>query len=112
LSVADQIQYFKEYRPDYTLKNFLWQAIPFSLVAFVSLFAFAYYSPHPVVSKEWIGQFFILISVVTLPHSLLMDTILDNNKKPNNTKEDKAPHYSNTINLFYFLSIKDRENKV
>lgn len=112
LSVADQIQYFKKHRPNYTLKDFLRQSIPFSLIAFCGLGALAYFSPYAPASEEWIGQFFILISVVTLPHSLLMDAILDkDNASDYVRKKDNAQHYSDKGILYHFLSMEHKEKK-
>ncbi len=97
-SVNDQINQLRKINPDYTLKNYLWQVAPFTLIAFGSIGLFAWYSPAALMTDVWVSQFFILISIVTLPHSLLMDSFLET--KPDNhiklkikspPKRDKIP---------------------
>jgi Brp/Blh family beta-carotene 15,15'-monooxygenase len=83
-SVKDQIAQLKKIHPDYNLKRYLRQVIPFTLLAFGSIGLFVWLSPAALMSDAWISQFFILISIVTLPHSLLIDSFLEENlsKKP------------------------------
>lgn len=99
LSIADQIEYFKKYRPDYTISDFIKESTPFSLIAFGCIGSLAYYSPYSVVSIEWIGQLFILISVVTLPHSILMDAILESNENENKQEKNKTSNYSSRLGV-------------
>lgn len=104
-SVKDQIIQLRKINPGYTLKKYLWQVIPFSLIAFGSIGLFAWLSPVALMTDAWISHFFILISIVTLPHSLLMDSFLET--KPNTrikskikslSKRDKIPvHRVQTI---------------
>lgn len=77
LSIKDQVSYFRRVYPKYKLTDFIKQSIPFSLIAFLGILGFSYLSPEPILSTSWIGQFFMLISIVTLPHSILMDSVLD-----------------------------------
>ena len=76
-SVKDQIIQLRKIHPDYTLKKYLRQVIPFTLLAFGSIGLFVWLSPAALMTDAWISQFFILISIVTLPHSLLMDSFLE-----------------------------------
>jgi Brp/Blh family beta-carotene 15,15'-monooxygenase len=94
LSIRDQILYFQTFRSDYNLKNFILQSLPFTILAFAGIGGLAFLSPFELVSEAWIGQFFILISIVTLPHSILMDTLLEQGvdselEKEKNTDLDK-----------------------
>ncbi|MGK0365913.1 MAG: Brp/Blh family beta-carotene 15,15'-monooxygenase [Saprospiraceae bacterium] len=80
-SVKDQLIKLREIHPDYTLKKYLRQIIPFTLLAFGSIGLFVWLSPVVLMTDAWISQFFILISIVTLPHSLLMDSFLEDKTK-------------------------------
>ncbi|MFT4760518.1 MAG: Brp/Blh family beta-carotene 15,15'-monooxygenase [Paraglaciecola sp.] len=76
-SIKDQFTQLRETHSEYTFGSYLKQVIPFTLVAFGGIGFFTWFSPAVLMSGAWIGQFFVLISVVTLPHSLLMDSFLE-----------------------------------
>jgi Brp/Blh family beta-carotene 15,15'-monooxygenase len=86
-SIKDQIACLRAANPDYTLNNYLGQVVPFTLVAFGGMGLFAWLSPAALMTDAWLGQMFILISIVTLPHSILMDAFLeaDDDKGTDNT---------------------------
>ncbi len=92
-SVKDQIVQLKIVQPDYGFKKYLQQVIPFTLLAFGSIGLFTWLSPAALLSDVWISQFFILISIVTLPHSLLMDSFLEEKLK----KKDKSSPPKNKV---------------
>lgn len=88
-SVKDQITQLRKLHSNYTFKKYLQQVTPFTLIAFGSIGLFAWLSPAPLMSSIWISQFFILISIVTLPHSLLMDSFLEEEARTNTSRESK-----------------------
>lgn len=90
-SMRDQYQQFKQQQTDYTPITYLKQITPFFLLALFSLAGFAWCTSAPLLSDAWIGQFFMLISIVTLPHSMLMDTFLEETKDNTaTTKQDSV----------------------
>lgn len=95
-SMQQQVQAFQVYRRDYTASTYFKEVIPFFLLALLSLLGFAYWTTAPLLSDAWVGQFFMLISVVTLPHSILMDAFLEGMKPSLETKQD-APTSARVI---------------
>jgi len=89
-SVKDQIVQLRELYSDYSLKKYLREVIPFTLIAFGSIGIFAWLSPTALMSSTWISQFFIMISIVTLPHSLLMDSFLEEKKYDKGIKNRRS----------------------
>lgn len=75
-SVNDQILFFKSHFSTYTWKQYLRQTLPLSILAIAGLLFF-------YGIKTWwgaeanIGVLFLFISVITLPHMLLMEQLYD-----------------------------------
>lgn len=76
-SIEDQIIRLRAIHSEYTIKTHLKQVIPFTLMAFGSIGLSSWLLPAGLMTSAWISQLFILISIVTLPHSLLMDSFLE-----------------------------------
>ncbi|MFK7935638.1 MAG: Brp/Blh family beta-carotene 15,15'-dioxygenase [Saprospiraceae bacterium] len=89
-SMRDQYQQFSTYQPAYTLRTYIQQIIPFFFLALLSLVGFSWWTSAPLLSDAWIGQFFMLISIVTLPHSILMDAFLENSKANQQNVHEKT----------------------
>ena len=79
LSVKDQIDQFRKLVPDYNLKTFIRQVAGFTIAAILSVGVVGYAVYDPIFSDLWIGRFFIVISIITLPHSILIDAFLEDN---------------------------------
>jgi Brp/Blh family beta-carotene 15,15'-monooxygenase len=75
-SMMDQIRFFRQQLTSYSLKDYMKNALPLSLVAIGSLGAFAYAQAQMNLPVN-IGLVFIFISVVTLPHMLLIDRLYE-----------------------------------
>lgn len=73
-SMADQIQFFKNKKHDYTWKSYIRQALPMSLIAVGGL-ALLYVLQNQIGFQANVGLLFIFISVVTLPHLVLIDLL-------------------------------------
>jgi len=77
VSIADQIEAFQEKNSNFSIKDYLMLAAPMSLLAFIFLGAGLYFSAAQPISDQWIGAFFKFISIITLPHTYLMDRLLE-----------------------------------
>ena len=67
-----QFKWLKKNISNYTLKSFFKDLSLFSITSIVGMIALLYFI-EPQNQQEMIQYFFILISVVTLPHSILFD---------------------------------------
>ncbi|HMO40561.1 MAG TPA: Brp/Blh family beta-carotene 15,15'-dioxygenase [Saprospiraceae bacterium] len=73
-SMADQIRFFQKRTTNYTWRTYLRQAAPLSAVALLGLGAL--YALQMLVGVQaHIGLLFIFISIVTLPHMILIDLL-------------------------------------
>lgn len=71
-SMRDQVAFFQQRQPDYRLKNYVLEILPYSLLSLSALLfcaLFFYEKPLP----EQLALLFAGIAMVTLPHVLLMD---------------------------------------
>ncbi|MFN7116983.1 MAG: Brp/Blh family beta-carotene 15,15'-dioxygenase [Saprospiraceae bacterium] len=75
-SANDQIHFFKTRRSAYSWKHYLRQTLPLSVVAIAGL-GFLYWLKTLLGLQPHIGILFIFISVITLPHMILMDQLYD-----------------------------------
>jgi Brp/Blh family beta-carotene 15,15'-monooxygenase len=73
-SMADQIRFFNKENGNYTWKNYARQALPLSVVAVGGL-ALLYVVQHQLGLRADVGLLFIFISVVTLPHMILIELL-------------------------------------
>lgn len=73
-SVADQIRFFKDRVEGYSWKTYVRQALPLSVVAVTGL-AILYALQTSLGIQPNLGLLFIFISVVTLPHMILIDLL-------------------------------------
>lgn len=73
-SIADQIRFFKDRLEDYSWKTYVRQALPLSIVAVVGL-GLLYALQTSLGIQPNLGLLFIFISVVTLPHMILIDLL-------------------------------------
>ncbi len=73
-SIADQIRFFSRYNTDYSWKNYVRQAFPLSLAAVAGL-GLLYTTQTYIGVQPNIGLLFIFISIVTLPHMILIDLL-------------------------------------
>ena len=65
-----------------SIRQYLAHLIFFSLIAISIIAAFSLSDTARLLSYQWIGHIFIFISVITIPHSLLMDSFLKNTANP------------------------------
>ncbi len=75
-SIKDQITFFRSRSADYSWKHYLRQTLPLSLLAIGGL-GLLYGLQLWLGLSANIGTLFIFISVVTLPHMLLMDQLYE-----------------------------------
>jgi Brp/Blh family beta-carotene 15,15'-monooxygenase len=72
-SIFDQIKVVRGTDPSFGYKAYLRSTVPFSLIAFAGLGMF-YYFFHSFFDKgQNLGALFIFVSVITVPHAMLMD---------------------------------------
>jgi Brp/Blh family beta-carotene 15,15'-monooxygenase len=71
-SMRDQVAFYRQRQPDYRLKNYVLEMLPYSLLSLsVLLFCAQFISEKPL--SEQLALLFAGIAMVTLPHVLLMD---------------------------------------
>lgn len=75
-SVMDQITFFKKRVRDYDLKNYIQHALPISLIALATLGGLVWYQGNIGIHAD-LGAMFMFISVVTLPHMLLIEKLYE-----------------------------------
>lgn len=73
-SIADQIRFFKDRVAGYSWKTYIRQALPLSVVAVIGL-GLLYALQTSLGIQPNLGLLFIFISVVTLPHMILIDLL-------------------------------------
>lgn len=75
-SMMDQIRFFRRQKQSYSFKRYLKNALPLSLAAIGSLGAFAFVQIKMEIPLN-IGIVFVFISVVTLPHMILIEQLYE-----------------------------------
>jgi Brp/Blh family beta-carotene 15,15'-monooxygenase len=70
-SISDQIRFFKQNQPAFGLKNYIIQTLPLSLAATTGLGLLVYTGNF---ATNW-APLFIFISIVTLPHMVIIDRL-------------------------------------
>ncbi|MCB9080275.1 MAG: Brp/Blh family beta-carotene 15,15'-dioxygenase [Lewinellaceae bacterium] len=73
-SVLDQITYFQKQAPDYSLKQFIRQATPYTMLAIVGMVAAMGWQAGQPEPLPW-GRLFMGIACLTLPHMILMEQL-------------------------------------
>lgn len=73
-SMLDQIRFFRRQEEQYGWRHYVWNALPFSLVAILGLAALVW-GQSQLGLNMGIGVLFIFISIVTLPHMILIDRL-------------------------------------
>ncbi|MCB0552295.1 MAG: Brp/Blh family beta-carotene 15,15'-dioxygenase [Phaeodactylibacter sp.] len=91
-SVMDQMQFFRLRQPGYSLKHYVRNSLPLSLAAVAALGGLLLLQgqagqPFPI------GAVFIFISVVTLPHMVLIDRLYEEWPSGETTDHSPAPIY-------------------
>ncbi len=72
-AISDQLKVVRATDPSFGYKAYLRSTVPFSLMAFAGLGMF-YYFFHSFFDKgQNLGALFIFVSVITVPHAVLMD---------------------------------------
>lgn len=79
-SVMDQIQFFQERKDEYSLKRYIRDTLPFTLLALLGLVVL-FWAQQQFLGTMQIGLLFIFISIVTLPHMILIDRLYVDAKK-------------------------------
>ncbi len=75
-SVIDQNNFFQRKIQSYRWQHFLWLALPVALTGCLLVVFIRYYLPEGLVlSHEIMGYIFIGLSLLTLPHMLLVDQL-------------------------------------
>lgn len=72
-STLDQIAILKSVKRGYSLTQYLVKMIPLSLLAFAGLILLYWWLGEEMNRGTNIGLLFLFISIITLPHSILMD---------------------------------------
>jgi len=73
-SMMDQIRFFRQRLEKYAVKDYVKNALPLSLAAIASLGLLALVQANMALPLN-IGMIFVFISVITLPHMLLIDQL-------------------------------------
>jgi Brp/Blh family beta-carotene 15,15'-monooxygenase len=73
-SVRDQIAFFRIKKPNYQMLDYIKQAAPYSLLAIFGLGVMVLASAQ-LRTAEALGMLFVFLSLVTLPHMLLIDLL-------------------------------------
>ncbi len=74
-STIDQIRFLQQSDGSYTFQKYLLMAIPLTLVAFVLLGVAYYWLGAKMNQGLNVGVLFLFISVITVPHTILMDRL-------------------------------------
>jgi hypothetical protein len=74
--MMDQIRFFRRQAQSYNLAQYIKNALPLSLAAIGSLGLFAFAQVKMDIPLN-IGIVFVFISVVTLPHMILIDQLYE-----------------------------------
>ena len=80
-SMAEEFRFLKDY-PEYgSIKKFIFQLIPFSLISLIGIGFILVLSLEYLDTSEIYLLFFALVSLISFPHILYMDTFLKKNYK-------------------------------
>lgn len=71
--VQEMREYFHEHQKNLSLTRFYWLATPFTLISILGLFLLWSINQVFMLEEQMITLMFILISVLTLPHMLIVD---------------------------------------
>jgi Brp/Blh family beta-carotene 15,15'-monooxygenase len=71
-SIMEQVKFLKKDNPEYNFKMHLWKTAPYSLISFVGLLLGLFILQEDKLSDN-LAIGFICLSVITLPHILLMN---------------------------------------
>jgi Brp/Blh family beta-carotene 15,15'-monooxygenase len=74
-SVEDQINFFKTTRGNYNFGKYVWEILPFSVVAILTLLIAYQFSGNYISVNQGIALLFSFIAVITLPHMIMMDLL-------------------------------------
>lgn len=88
-SVIDQISFFRRHFQWYNWRRYAWQTLPFSFAAVGGL-GLLFWLKTLLGLQPDISMLFIFISVVTLPHMLLMDQLYEECKQSGDTLAEKS----------------------
>lgn len=84
-STRDQINLFRQLDQTYSTRNYLIKLIPFTTIAFIGLAVLYYLLGDQMNYGINLGVLFLFISIITVPHSILMDRFyllgVDTNKE-------------------------------
>lgn len=97
VSIADQIEAFQKKNKNFSFKEYLYLAMPLSLVVFVFLGTAFYFTGSEQITNSVVGAFFKFISIITLPHTFLMDRLLENTEKTSQQVRFKIPQLPKDI---------------
>ncbi len=78
-SIKDQLKIFNRLNKHFNTQKFLWQLVPLSVGAFIGLSILYFFLGDKMDQGLNLGAFFLFISVITVPHSILMDRLLSSN---------------------------------
>jgi Brp/Blh family beta-carotene 15,15'-monooxygenase len=80
-SILDQVAFFRSNQPDYNWRNYLSQTLPFTLLAGISMLLL--WGMHESISLGVnMGLLFFGISLVTLPHMILIELLYNPHLQP------------------------------
>lgn len=71
-SMRDQIRFFKQHRAGYKTRHYVFDVMPYTLVSLMALFLASLFLPVKTEADQ-LALLFAGISIVTLPHVVLMD---------------------------------------
>lgn len=73
-SIQDQIAFFQSQKPGFRLKDYIKAVIPYTGLAIFGLLMMIWYSNSIQLDSAW-GVLFIFLSLVTLPHFILIEML-------------------------------------
>ena len=73
-SIMDQVAFLKTKRADYSIQNYIIDTIPITIIVLISIVAFYLLLAKDTLQIE-VGWMFVFISIVTLPHVLLIELL-------------------------------------
>lgn len=76
-SIQDQIQFFRSYRSNYNWWQYVKECLPYTVLSIVGLIGFVYGVPLANF-EQGLGILFIFLSLITLPHMVLIDMLYRN----------------------------------
>jgi Brp/Blh family beta-carotene 15,15'-monooxygenase len=83
-SILDQVQFLEMGEGIKGIKLFLKRLVPLTVMAFIGLFGFIFWEVQQGLEVFPIGKMFLFISLITLPHSILVEGVyqhtVDSNK--------------------------------